>query len=169
MVLVPIRLAPTPRPHFNPPSASMAMGKRKDVEPPLFIGVGKAGLAGLPSRQTGRAGFPHPAFQSVVLPSSGLACHCMGRCHREHPMLGEERRLPELPACDQSRPPVRPTPTVASGPGLLRLVEPLRALATGTVPAVHSSRIHLPASLGSRPITALPSRSKLRPSLLWTL
>jgi len=61
-------------------------------------------------------------------------------------------RLPEPPAYALSRPPVRPTP---SGRGPLRLAQPLRALASVRVPTVRPSRIRLPASLRSVPVTAL--------------
>ena len=50
---------------------------------------------------------------------------------------------------------VRPTTTLRARPGLLRLVEPPGALPPVSVRYLRTSRIHLPASLGSTGITPL--------------
>ena len=42
---------------------------------------------GRPSLRTGRAGFPHPALQLMVLPPRGLNDQGMGSFHTEQPML----------------------------------------------------------------------------------
>ena len=53
-----------------------------------------------PSLRTGQADFPHPALQSVVLPTRGLTRQGRGRSQREQPLLSEEsvRRLPMFPS-----------------------------------------------------------------------
>src|SRR5207253_8340910 len=44
---------------------------------------------GSPSLRTGRADFPHPALQSVVLPARGLAGQGMGFLQAIEPKLGK--------------------------------------------------------------------------------
>ena len=61
-----------------------------------IIGVGTAGCARRPSRQTGRADFPHPAFQLMMLPLRGLNDLGMGRFQTKQPMTGKEGIRPAL-------------------------------------------------------------------------
>ena len=60
------------------------------------IGVGRTDVFAPPSLRTGQAGFPHPALQSVVLPSRGLTHRGMGCNQGEQPTLGEEGIGPAL-------------------------------------------------------------------------
>ena len=56
-----------------------------------MIGVGKVTL---PALRTVLAVLPHPALQSVVLPSRGLADRVMGSLQAEQPMFGKVRIWP---------------------------------------------------------------------------
>src|ERR1700730_17782360 len=74
-----------------------------------------------PSLRTGRADLPHPALQSMVLPTRGLARLLIGTLQAEEPMFGKEGigprdvvgaagdpRAPVLLARDIAQPPADP-------------------------------------------------------------
>ena len=85
-----------------------------------------------------------------MLPS-GLKDH--RPCHKGYAICLLVPLLPGLPACVRSKQTVRPSPI---GQESFRLVLAF-ALRTGSGRSFCRSRIHLPASLCSTPITALPS------------
>src|SRR5882724_953413 len=54
-----------------------------------MIGVGRGDWFRSPSRRTGRAGLPHPALRSMVLPATGLTGLGMGVTQAVKPLLGK--------------------------------------------------------------------------------
>src|SRR5882724_2422162 len=54
-----------------------------------MIGVGRVDWFRSPSRRTGRAGLPHPALRSMVLPATGLTGLGMGVTQAVKPLLGK--------------------------------------------------------------------------------
>jgi hypothetical protein len=114
---------------------------------------------GPPSLRTGQADFPHPALQLVVLPQRGLPDRHKDGDERQQSEVGEEDmgNMNSSPSRTKLTAVVTKQRHSAGHKGLAcsdRLA--WRALRTEKNVSMVGTRPHLPASLGSRPVTALP-------------